>query len=150
MQTTPRKPSSCLDFKNQGKKSAKTRKLGFLETTVHRVGETAENQRKTREKSKVTENQVFWLDFCAKKNNCAYPLRKTWLSAFSYAQSYISMVFFCFLGFLVTWFSPLQLSKIWRIFCVMYGEEGGWTLFICLQKLYLTDMFEWLLCYIQL
>jgi hypothetical protein len=28
--TTPRKPSSCLDFKNQGKKSAKTRKLGFL------------------------------------------------------------------------------------------------------------------------
>jgi len=30
MQTTPRKPSSCLDLKNQGKKSAKTRKLGFL------------------------------------------------------------------------------------------------------------------------
>jgi hypothetical protein len=28
--TTPRKPSSCLDLKNQGKKSAKTRKLGFL------------------------------------------------------------------------------------------------------------------------
>ncbi len=27
----------------------------------------AENQRKTREKSKVAENQVFWLDFCAKK-----------------------------------------------------------------------------------
>ncbi len=42
--------------------------------TVHRVGETAENQRKTREKSKVAENQVFWLDFCAKKKNCAYPL----------------------------------------------------------------------------
>jgi hypothetical protein len=55
-----------LDFKNQGKKSAKTRKLGFLETTVHRVGEKAENQRKTREKSKVAENQVFWLGFCAK------------------------------------------------------------------------------------
>jgi hypothetical protein len=35
--------------------------------TVHRVGETAENQQKTREKSKVAENQVFWLDFCAKK-----------------------------------------------------------------------------------
>jgi hypothetical protein len=30
MQTTLRKPSSCLDFKNQVKKSAKTRKLGFL------------------------------------------------------------------------------------------------------------------------
>jgi hypothetical protein len=53
------------------------------------------------------------------------------------------------LGFLVPWFSPLQLNKIWRIFCVMYGEEGGWTLIVCLQKLYLTDMLEWLLCYIQ-
>ncbi len=50
-----------------------------------------------------------------------------------------------FLGIL-----PLQLNQIWRIFCVMYGEEGGWTLFDCLQKLYLTDMFECLLCYIQL
>jgi len=30
MKTTPRKPSNCLDLKNQGKKSAKTRKLGFL------------------------------------------------------------------------------------------------------------------------
>jgi hypothetical protein len=45
-----------------------------LEMTVHRLGETAQNQRKTREKSKVAENQVFWLDFCAKKKNFAYPL----------------------------------------------------------------------------
>jgi hypothetical protein len=45
---------------------AKTRKRGFLKITVHWVGEKAENQRKTREKSKVAENQVFWLDFCAK------------------------------------------------------------------------------------
>jgi hypothetical protein len=44
---------------------------------VHRVGETAENQRKTKEKSKVAENQVFWLDFCAKRKDCAYPLRLT-------------------------------------------------------------------------
>jgi hypothetical protein len=44
--------------------------------TVHRVGEKAENQRKTREKSKVAETQVFWLDFCAKKKDCAYTLRK--------------------------------------------------------------------------
>jgi hypothetical protein len=64
-----------LDLKNQGKKSAKTRKLGFLKTSVHGVGETAENQRKTREKTKVAENQVFWLDFRAKKKDCAYPLR---------------------------------------------------------------------------
>jgi hypothetical protein len=39
---------------------------------VHRVGETAENQRKTREKTKVAENQVFWLDFCAKKRTVHY------------------------------------------------------------------------------
>jgi hypothetical protein len=53
-----------------------------------------------------------------------------------------------FFGFLLLpWFSHLrvQLNKIWRIFCVMYGEEGGWTLFICFQKLYLTNMF----CYIK-
>jgi hypothetical protein len=36
------------------------------------VGETAENQRKTREKTKVAENQVFWLDFCAKKRTMHY------------------------------------------------------------------------------
>jgi hypothetical protein len=30
---------------------------------------------------------------------------------------------------------PLQLNQIWRIFCVMCGEECGWTLFDCLQKL---------------
>jgi hypothetical protein len=37
---------------------------------------------------------------------------------------------FLFLGLL-----PLQLNQIWWIICVMYGEEGGWTLFDCLQKL---------------
>jgi hypothetical protein len=52
---------------------------------------------------------------------------------------------FLFLGLL-----PLQMYQIWRIFCVMYGEECGWTLFVWLQKLYLTEMFEWLLSYIQL
>jgi hypothetical protein len=30
MKTSPRKPCNSLDLKNQGKKSAKTRKLGFL------------------------------------------------------------------------------------------------------------------------
>jgi hypothetical protein len=50
---------------------------------------------------------------------------------------------FLFLGLL-----PLQLYQIWRIFCVMYGEECGRTLFVWLQKLYLTEMFEWLLSYI--
>jgi hypothetical protein len=52
---------------------------------------------------------------------------------------------FLFLGLL-----PLQLYQIWRIFFVMYGEECGWTLFVWLQKLYITEMFEWLLSFIQL
>jgi hypothetical protein len=52
---------------------------------------------------------------------------------------------FLFLGLL-----PSQLYQIWWIFCVMYGEECGWTLFVWLQKLYLTEMFEWLLSFIQL
>jgi hypothetical protein len=62
-------------LKTKEKNVPKQETLDFLERIVHRVGETAENQRKTREKSKVAENQVFWLDFCAKKKNCAYPLR---------------------------------------------------------------------------
>ncbi len=53
----------------------------------------------------------------------------------------VAPLVFLFLGLL-----PLQLYQIWRIFC----EECGWTLFVWLQKLYLTDMFEWLLSYIQL
>ncbi len=62
--------------KTKGKNLPKQESLVFLGMTVHRVGETAENQRKTREKTKVAENQMFWLDFCAKKKDCAYPLRK--------------------------------------------------------------------------
>ncbi len=61
-------------LKTKEKNPPKQESLVFLEMTVHRVGETAENQRKTREKSKVAESQVFWLDFCAKKKDCAYPL----------------------------------------------------------------------------
>ncbi len=67
-------------FKTKDKNPPKQESLVFLETTVHRVGETAENQRKTREKSKVAENQVFWLDFCAKKKNCTHPLRGSLVS----------------------------------------------------------------------
>jgi hypothetical protein len=61
--------------KTKEKNPQKQERLVFLETTVHRVRETAENQRKTREKTKVAENQVFWLDFCDKKKDCALPLR---------------------------------------------------------------------------
>ncbi len=60
--------------KTKEKNPPKQESLVFLERTVHRVGETAETQRKTREKTKVAENQVFWLDFCAKKKVCAYSL----------------------------------------------------------------------------
>ena len=60
--------------KTKEKNPPKQERLVFLETTGHRVGETAENQRKTREKTKVAENQVFWLDFCDKKKDCALPL----------------------------------------------------------------------------
>jgi hypothetical protein len=75
MKTTPRKPSNCLDLKKTKEKNpAKQESLVFLERTVHRVGKKTENQRKSREKSKVAENQVFWLDFCARKNDCAYTL----------------------------------------------------------------------------
>jgi hypothetical protein len=54
------------------KKSAKTRKLGAW-FSLHRVGGDSRKPTKTREKSKIAENQVFWLDFCAKKD-CAYTL----------------------------------------------------------------------------
>jgi hypothetical protein len=56
-------------------------------------------------------------------------IKRTLLSAFTYAAPLVSL----FLGF-----RPLQLNQIWRILCVMYGEEGEGTLFVCLQKLYLT------------
>jgi hypothetical protein len=70
-----KKTKQLLGFKKTKEKNPpKQESLVFLERTVHRVGETAENQRKTREKTKVAENQVFWLDFCAKKKDCAYPL----------------------------------------------------------------------------
>jgi hypothetical protein len=73
MKTTPRKPSNCLDLKNQGKNPPKQESLVFLERTVHMVGKKAENQRKSKEKSKVVENQVFWLDFYAKKRTVHTP-----------------------------------------------------------------------------
>jgi hypothetical protein len=48
-------------------------------------------------------------------------------------------------------FRPLQLNQIWRIVCVLFGEEGwGGHCVVCLQNLYLNDMLECLLCYVQL
>jgi hypothetical protein len=48
-------------LKNKEKNSPKQETLVFLETAEHRVGEKAENQRKTREKSKVAENHTYVL-----------------------------------------------------------------------------------------
>jgi hypothetical protein len=69
-----KKTKQLFGFKKTKEKNPpKQESLVFLETTVHRVGEKAESQRKSREKSKVVENQVFWLDFCAKKRTVHTP-----------------------------------------------------------------------------
>jgi hypothetical protein len=51
-------------------------------------------------------------------------LRKHLLSATHNRCFTASPLVFLFLGFL-----PLQLNQIWRILCVMFGEEDGGTLF---------------------
>jgi hypothetical protein len=64
-------------------------------------------------------------------------IKKTWLSAFSYAQSHILLVFCRTPSFLVPWVSSFTAdSNLVDFLC--YGEEGGWTSFVCLQKLYLS------------
>ncbi len=51
---------------------------------------------------------------------------------------------FLFLGFL-----PLQLNQIWRIFCVMYGEEGWCMDFLCLFAKTIYNCHVWMFfCYI--
>jgi hypothetical protein len=52
-------------------------------------------------------------------------IKNTWLSAFSYAQSRISLVFCRSLGFLVPWFSSLTAESDLADLCLMYEEEGG-------------------------
>jgi hypothetical protein len=47
--------------------------------------------------------------------------KKTWLSAFSYAQLRISLVFCCSLGFLVPWFSSLT-ADLADFLCHMYYD----------------------------
>jgi hypothetical protein len=48
--------------KTKQKKCGKLKHMVFLETTVYKMGEKAENQAKSGEKSKCPENQVFCLD----------------------------------------------------------------------------------------
>ncbi len=66
-------------------------------------------------------------------------IKKTWLSAFSYAQSHISLVFCCSLGFLVPLFSPLQLNRVGGFFVLcMEKKVGGLYFFVCKNYISLT------------
>jgi hypothetical protein len=67
-----------LDLKNQGKKSAKTRKLGAW-FSLHRVGGESRKPTKNQGEIQGSRNKVFWLDFCAINKGkirtaCAYTL----------------------------------------------------------------------------
>ncbi len=50
--------------------------------------------------------------------------KKTWLSALSYAQSRISLIFCRSLGFLVPWSSSLTADLDLADFLCMHGEEA--------------------------
>ncbi len=64
--------------KPRKKNPPKQESLGFLERTVHskRGGESRKPTKNQGEIQSI-KKQVFWLDFCAKKKDCAYPL---WLA----------------------------------------------------------------------
>jgi hypothetical protein len=54
-------------------------------------------------------------------------IKKTWLSAFRFAQSCILLAICTSLGFLVPWFSSLiDKTDLADFVCyIIYGEEGG-------------------------
>ncbi len=57
-----------------------------------------------------------------------FSIRKTCLSAFSYAQSRISLSFCCSLGFLVPWFSFLTAeSNLADVVCYVWRRRWGGT-----------------------
>jgi hypothetical protein len=60
-----RKPSCCLVFKNQGKKYAITRNLGFLCIGWGRKQKTNEKPGRNPRSQKTV--RMFWLDFCENK-----------------------------------------------------------------------------------
>jgi hypothetical protein len=63
-------------------------------------------------------------------------IKNTWLSAFSYAQSHISLVFCRSLGFLVPWFSSLTAESDLEDF--LEKKVGGLSLFVCKNYISLT------------
>ncbi len=77
-------------------------------------------------------------------------IKKTWLSAFSFAQSRISLVICRSLGFLVPWFSSLiDKTDLADFMCYVWIRRWWGLDFVCLfGKLYLTvtEMFKYLFC----
>ncbi len=69
-----KKTNSCLDFKNQGKNPPKQESLVFLETTVHRVGETAEKPTKNQGEIQVSRKPSVLVGFLRQNKDWAYPL----------------------------------------------------------------------------
>ena len=74
MKTTPRKPSNCLDLKNQGKKSAKTRKLGFLRKDCAQGGEESRKPTKTQGEIQGSRKPSVLVGFLRqRKGLCIHP-----------------------------------------------------------------------------
>ncbi len=63
------------------------------------------------------------------QENLAFCFQPCTLHSHEFRWFSVASLVFLFFGFLT-----LQLNQIWWIFCAMYGEEGWWTLFVCLQK----------------
>ncbi len=74
MKTTPRKPSNCLDSKNQGKKSDKTRKLGFLRQDCAQGGEESRKPTKIQGNPRQQKTKCFGWISAPKKGLCIHLL----------------------------------------------------------------------------
>jgi hypothetical protein len=68
-------------------------------------------------------------------------IKKTWLSALSYAQSSILLVSASPLVFLFLGFLPLTAKSDLADFVSYVWRQDVGTLFVCLQKLYLSYLF---------
>ncbi len=73
MLTTPRKPSSCLDLKNQRKKSAKTRKLGFLKNDCAWGGEDNRKPTKNQGENQGSRKPSVLVGFLRQKKGLCIP-----------------------------------------------------------------------------
>ncbi len=131
MQTTPRKPSSCLDFKNQGKKSAKTRKLGFLRNDCAYGGGDSRKPTKNQWEIQGSRKPSVLVGFLRQKKNCAYPL---WVKvffifrAFYEEECWTTARPWCLL-LASMWISRRTTKTTRRRFSPWWGTTGGsWTI----------------------